>query len=117
MEMIHPGTQWRTLLRDPQDLSGAGVGVDGQRDQPPTEMSHGTPGSFHESALFDRFIDVMRNSSRMIASFDTSPTGSTLRLLRLPDLLEDWIDRLMHKRRTSIRSSRRPRSVTTNRAA
>jgi len=66
------------------------------------EMSHGTPGAY-ESALFDRFIDVMRNSEpydRVV--FDTSPTGSTLRLLGLPDLLEDWIDRLMHKRRTSI---------------
>ncbi|ERH01120.1 MAG: oxyanion-translocating ATPase [Halonotius sp. J07HN6] len=34
--------------------------------------------------------------------FDTSPTGSTLRLLGLPELLEDWIDRLMQKRKVSI---------------
>jgi Oxyanion-translocating ATPase len=34
--------------------------------------------------------------------FDTSPTGSTLRLLGLPEFLEGWIDRLMHKRRKSI---------------
>ncbi|WP_254524575.1 ArsA family ATPase [Natrinema caseinilyticum] len=66
------------------------------------EMAHGTPGAY-ESALFDRFVDVMRSADpydRVV--FDTSPTGSTLRLLGLPELLEGWIDRLMHKRRTSI---------------
>ncbi|USZ71589.1 ArsA family ATPase [Natronosalvus halobius] len=66
------------------------------------EMAHGTPGAY-ESALFDRFIEVMRNSEgydRVV--FDTAPSGSTLRLLGLPELLEGWIDRLMYKRRTSI---------------
>ena len=66
------------------------------------EMAHGTPGAY-ESALFDRFVDVIRNSDpydRVV--FDTAPSGSTLRLLGLPDLLEGWIDRLMYKRRTSI---------------
>jgi arsenite/tail-anchored protein-transporting ATPase len=66
------------------------------------EMAHQTPGA-HESALFDRFIDVMRNSNeydRVV--FDTSPTGGTLRLLSLPEFLEGWIDRLLHKRRKSI---------------
>ncbi|QKG92593.1 TRC40/GET3/ArsA family transport-energizing ATPase [Halorubrum salinarum] len=67
------------------------------------EMSHGTPGAY-ESALFDAFVDVMRTESepydRVI--FDTAPTGSTLRLLGLPDFLGDWIDRLLYKRKQSI---------------
>ncbi|EMA03807.1 arsenite efflux ATP-binding protein ArsA [Haloarcula vallismortis] len=66
------------------------------------EMAHQTPGAY-ESALFDRFVDVMRNADpydRVV--FDTSPTGSTLRLLGLPEFLEGWIDRLMHKREKSI---------------
>ena len=66
------------------------------------EMAHRTPGAY-ESALFDRFVDVMRNADpydRVV--FDTSPTGSTLRLLGLPEFLEGWIDRLMHKREKSI---------------
>jgi arsenite-transporting ATPase len=66
------------------------------------EMAHQTPGAY-EAALFDRFVDVMRESDpydRVV--FDTAPTGSTLRLLGLPDFLGDWIDRLMHKRRQSI---------------
>ena len=66
------------------------------------EMAHDTPGAY-ESALFDRFIEVMRSADpydRVV--FDTSPTGSTLRLLGLPELLGEWIDRLMYKRRQSI---------------
>jgi len=66
------------------------------------EMAHGTPGAY-EAALFDRFVDVMRNADRYDrVVFDTSPTGGTLRLLGLPELLEQWVDRLMQKRKVSI---------------
>ncbi|AGN01398.1 transport ATPase 8 (substrate arsenite) [Salinarchaeum sp. Harcht-Bsk1] len=66
------------------------------------EMAHQTPGAY-EAALFDRFIEVMQQSDpydRVV--FDTSPTGGTLRLLALPEYLEQWIDRLLHKREKSI---------------
>ncbi|MFC6768050.1 ArsA family ATPase [Natrinema soli] len=66
------------------------------------EMAHQTPGAY-EAALFDRFVEVIRTADdydRVV--FDTSPTGSTLRLLALPELLERWIDRLMDKRERSI---------------
>ncbi|MFC7044024.1 ArsA family ATPase [Halobacteriaceae archaeon GCM10025711] len=66
------------------------------------ELAHRTPGAY-EAALFDRFIDVMRDADdwdRVV--FDTSPTGGTLRLLSLPGFLEDWIDRLIEKRSKSI---------------
>jgi arsenite-transporting ATPase len=66
------------------------------------ELAHRTPGAY-EAALFDRFIEVMRNSEeydRVV--FDTSPTGGTLRLLSLPEFLDEWIDRLIDKRATSI---------------
>ncbi|MDL5362992.1 ArsA family ATPase [Halalkalicoccus sp. NIPERK01] len=65
------------------------------------EMAHRTPGAY-EAALLDRFIDVMREADCDRVVFDTSPTGSTLRLLSLPDLLEKWIDRLVYKREKSI---------------
>ena len=66
------------------------------------EMSHQTPGAY-EAALFDRFIDVMRNAEEFDrVVFDTSPTGGTLRLLALPEHLEQWIDRLLHKRKKSV---------------
>ena len=66
------------------------------------ELAHRTPGA-HEAALFDRFIEVMREGDdwdRVV--FDTSPTGGTLRLLSLPEFLGEWIDRLVEKRAKSI---------------
>jgi len=66
------------------------------------EMAHQTPGAY-ESALFDRFVDVMRDDDpydRVV--FDTAPTGSTMRLFALPEFLESWIERLMYKRKQSI---------------
>ncbi|MFC6837318.1 ArsA family ATPase [Halomarina ordinaria] len=66
------------------------------------ELAHQTPGA-HEAALFDRFIDVMRDADeydRVV--FDTSPTGGTLRLLSLPEYLGGWIDRLLEKRAQSV---------------
>jgi len=66
------------------------------------ELAHQTPGAY-EAALFDRFIEVMRDSDdydRVV--FDTSPTGGTLRLLSLPSYLEGWIDRLLSKREKSV---------------
>ncbi|WP_123537755.1 ArsA family ATPase [Halosimplex salinum] len=85
------------------------------------ELAHRTPGAY-EAALFDRFIQVMREASpdasesasgeeRPASSeageydrvvFDTSPTGGTLRLLALPDFLGDWIERLVQKRTKSL---------------
>ncbi|WP_224448318.1 ArsA family ATPase [Haloprofundus salilacus] len=67
------------------------------------EMAHQTPGAY-EAALFDRFVDVMRDSDeydRVV--FDTSPTGGTLRLLSLPEFLEGWAERLLAKRKQSVR--------------
>lgn len=66
------------------------------------ELAHQTPGAY-EAALFDRFIEVMRTADdydRVV--FDTSPTGGTLRLLSLPEYLDEWIQRLIDKRIKSI---------------
>lgn len=82
------------------------------------ELAHQTPGAY-EAALFDRFIQVMREARPSGESrdegaaprepdefdrvvFDTSPTGGTLRLLSLPEFLDDWIERLIDKRAKSI---------------
>jgi len=66
------------------------------------ELAHRTPGAY-EAALFDRFIEVMRNADEFDrVVFDTSPTGGTLRLLALPEFLDQWIERLIDKRAKSI---------------
>lgn len=65
------------------------------------ELAHQTPGAY-EAALFDRFIDVMRDSDHDRVVFDTAPTGGALRLLSLPEFLDDWIARLIDKRTESI---------------
>lgn len=62
-----------------------------------------SPGS-HESAMFDKMIEIINDYSskyeRII--FDTAPTGHTIRLLSLPELLEGWIETLIAKRRKAI---------------
>lgn len=62
-----------------------------------------SPGS-HESALFDKMIALINGESehfdRII--FDTAPTGHTVRLLSLPELLGGWIESLMSKRKKTI---------------
>lgn len=61
-----------------------------------------SPGT-HESALFDKISDIILDkfNDYDIIIFDTAPTGHTLRILTLPDLLEGWMGSLA-KRRKSI---------------
>ncbi len=63
-----------------------------------------SPGS-HESALFDKMIEIINRTSHEYdyVIFDTAPTGHTVRLLSLPDLLETWINTLLEKRKKTIR--------------
>lgn len=62
-----------------------------------------SPGS-HESALFDKMIEIINETSHKydFIVFDTAPTGHTIRLLTLPDLLETWINSLLRKRKQTI---------------
>lgn len=58
-----------------------------------------SPGA-EEAAIFDRFVDIMEQAGDKydVVVFDTAPTGHTLRLLTLPEVLEVWIDHLIKKR-------------------
>lgn len=62
-----------------------------------------SPGT-EEAALFDKMIEIIvlesDNYDRII--FDTAPTGHTVRLLTLPQLLGAWLESLIEKRRKSI---------------
>jgi len=62
-----------------------------------------SPGS-EESAIFDKFVETINSYGNEFDTvvFDTAPTGHTLRLLSLPELLGGWLDRLLDKRRSAL---------------
>jgi arsenite-transporting ATPase len=64
------------------------------------EIARVSPGA-EEAAVFDRVAElVLAARGRYdLVVFDTAPTGHTLRLLTLPELLQAWIDGLLSRRR------------------
>ncbi|HUG42081.1 MAG TPA: ArsA family ATPase [Longimicrobiales bacterium] len=64
------------------------------------DVARAAPGAY-EAALFDRFVDLMALAGgaydRVI--FDTAPTGHTIRLLGLPELMQAWVDGLVSRRK------------------
>jgi arsenite-transporting ATPase len=89
--------QTKRELRD-QVSAGLVREIDAQID-----MAHEGPGA-HEAALMDEVIAIMRGTDAYEqVIFDTAPTGGTLRLLALPELLEAWIGRLREKREAAMR--------------
>ena len=63
------------------------------------DLAKSSPG-VEESALFDRFVDLIALSPREYDRivFDTAPTGHTLRLLTLPALLTTWVEGMVRQR-------------------
>ena len=64
------------------------------------DIARVSPGAA-ESALFDRFTRILEEEGedydRIV--FDTAPTGQTLRLLSLPELMATWIGGLIKRRK------------------
>jgi arsenite/tail-anchored protein-transporting ATPase len=64
------------------------------------DLASSSPGA-DEAALFDRIVtiilDEQKNFDKII--FDTAPTGHTIRLLSLPELMGVWIDGLLERRK------------------
>ncbi len=64
------------------------------------DLARSSPGA-EEAALLDRFAELMQEAGsgyeRVV--FDTAPTGHTVRLLSLPELMGRWIDGLVSRRR------------------
>jgi arsenite-transporting ATPase len=57
-----------------------------------------------EVALFDRMGTLVRGEDERfdLIVFDTAPTGHTLRLIRMPELMETWIRALSRSRRAML---------------
>jgi arsenite-transporting ATPase len=67
------------------------------------DLASTMPGA-EEVALFDRMGSLIRGEDERfdLIVFDTAPTGHTLRLLRMPELMEAWIKALSRSRRAML---------------
>lgn len=63
------------------------------------DTAKASPGT-DEAALFDKLISIILEESANFDKliFDTAPTGHTIRLLSLPELMGIWIQGLLEKR-------------------
>ena len=66
-------------------------------------VAYVSPGA-EESAIFDCFVDLMEKAGSDYDAivFDTAPTGHTLRLLTLPEVLGVWMEHLLEKRNKAM---------------
>lgn len=64
------------------------------------DMASASPGA-DEAALFDRIVSIILDESQYFDKiiFDTAPTGHTIRLLSLPELMSVWIDGMIERRK------------------
>ncbi|MDY0396209.1 ArsA family ATPase [Virgibacillus halophilus] len=69
------------------------------------DIAKASPGA-DEAALFDKIISIILEEGRRFDTiiFDTAPTGHTIRLLSLPELMGVWIDGLLEKREKTNRN-------------
>jgi arsenite-transporting ATPase len=67
------------------------------------EIAYSSPGA-EEAAIFDKFIELMEHMGDPYEAiiFDTAPTGHTLRLLTLPEILGAWLQHLIEKRARAV---------------
>jgi arsenite/tail-anchored protein-transporting ATPase len=63
------------------------------------ELARHSPGT-EEAALLDRIADLMDEGRKEVdrVVFDTAPTGHTLRLLALPEMMTAWTEGLLRSR-------------------
>ncbi|MFD1778161.1 ArsA family ATPase [Fredinandcohnia salidurans] len=64
------------------------------------DAASSSPGA-EEAALFDRIVSIILDEGRHYDTiiFDTAPTGHTIRLLTLPELMSVWIDGMLERRK------------------
>jgi arsenite/tail-anchored protein-transporting ATPase len=76
------------------------------------ELAATMPGAA-EAALFDRMAEILLQPAgeRDLVVFDTAPTGHTLRLLRLPELMAAWLQALALRRREASGAVAQPDPV------
>ncbi len=80
-----------------QDIIGAGAaGPEAQMAANLMgDMTGMTPPGSDEAMAFGKILEFIEDSSYDRVIFDTAPTGHTLKLLELPDLLDSWLGKMM----------------------
>ena len=83
-----------------KDLFGPNILKEAHRQ---IDLAASMPGA-EEMALFDRIGALIRGEDDRfdLIVFDTAPTGHTLRLIRMPELMEAWIRALSRSRRAML---------------
>jgi arsenite-transporting ATPase len=83
--------EYKEILSPQIEKVGAlkGLGLDDTLD-----FAGMTPG-IDEIASFDSFLRYMSSGEYDVIVFDTAPTGHTLRLLSLPDVLDSWLGKII----------------------
>jgi arsenite-transporting ATPase len=74
------------------------------------DVARASPGA-EEAALFDRFTRVIEEEPFPRIVFDTAPSGQTLRLLSLPELMTAWMGTLISQRKRVTALGRMWRNV------
>jgi len=59
------------------------------------DMTGMTPPGSDEAMAFGKILEFIEDSSYDRVIFDTAPTGHTLKLLELPDLLDSWLGKML----------------------
>ncbi|MFW9868283.1 MAG: ArsA family ATPase [Candidatus Thorarchaeota archaeon] len=73
------------------------------------DMTGMAPPGSDEAMAFGKILEFIEDSSYDRVIFDTAPTGHTLKLLELPDLLDSWLGKIltMRQRLSSMMSGLR----------
>ncbi|MFX1481680.1 MAG: ArsA family ATPase [Promethearchaeota archaeon] len=59
------------------------------------DMTGMAPPGSDEAMAFGKILEYLEDSSYDRVIFDTAPTGHTLKLLELPDLLDSWLGKIL----------------------
>ncbi len=60
------------------------------------DISGLTPPGTDETVAFAKVLEFIENPTHELLIFDTAPTGHTLRLLSLPEVMDSWLFKIMN---------------------
>ena len=95
----------RTLLRTVETENFGDPSVSGERFNKFLQLASQAPG-IDEFGAIELLLDVIDSNTFDVVILDTAPTGHTLRMLMLPELLDGWFGTLLTLRAHVARAQR-----------